>query len=178
MTNKDLSGKARLKEALELSDQRYVEKYPRAENEIQYSAGYLKKIRQLKKRSKNPFYQYGKTFVKSVAGLAAAMLIIFGCSVMVDTVKGSVIGFFDSISSAISENPVFKDPNHHGAQDTDAMVEPHEHEFTVLYQTDAQKHYYFCSKSGCKEEFSEFHKYIHKPGTYHLECEVCGRRPK
>ncbi len=187
MKDKELSGEARLKEALKLSDQTYVGKHPKAKNEIQYSAQYLKKIRQLTQRSKNPLYKYIGIMGKSVAGIAAAILIIFCCSVLGDTVKGMSVGFFDIISSAISENPLFKNPDYQGTQSTDSQiepqetessVEPHEHEFTVLYKTDSQKHYYACGKSGCKEVFAEVHKYIHKPGTYHLECEVCGRIPK
>ena len=187
MKDKALSGKARLKEALKLSDQTYIAKHPRAENEIQYSAGYLKKISQLTKRLKNPLHQYVKTTAQSLAGFAAAMLIIFCCFVMVDAMKGTIVGFFDIISSAISEKPITQNPGHQGTQSTDAVVEPqgtgssvvsHEHEFTVLYKTDMQKHYYICSKSGCMEVLAEFHKYIHKPGSYHLACEVCGRIPK
>ena len=187
MKDKELSGKARLQEALKLSDQTYVAKHPRAENEIRHSAGYLKKIRQLTERSENPFYKYAGKTAKSAAGLAAALLIIFCCSVMFNTVKGAVDGFFDHIFSAATGDPTFTNPGQQGTQSTDSPVEPqgtgpsvvpHEHEFTVLCQTDEQKHYYACTQSGCSELVGEYHKYIHQPGSYHLACEVCGRIPK
>ena len=42
MTDKELCGKANLKEALKLSDQTYIDKHPPIEQKVQYSPNYLK----------------------------------------------------------------------------------------------------------------------------------------
>ena len=42
MTDKELSGRTRLREAMKLSDQTYLDKYPPIENEVKYSEKYLK----------------------------------------------------------------------------------------------------------------------------------------
>ncbi|MBQ3490245.1 MAG: hypothetical protein IJA86_06625 [Clostridia bacterium] len=187
MKDNELSGKMRLKEALKLSDQTYVDKHPKTENEIRYSEKYLYDIERLKKGKKFPYSKYFNIAGKRLAGIAAAILIVAGCSITAPMLKESVTEFFETISSVISENPFFKNPDIQSTQELDPLtrpqesesaVEPHEHDFTVLNGTDANKHYYSCSKSGCKEEYSEHHKYIYKPGTSYLECEVCGRRPK
>ncbi len=97
MTDKELSGRNRLKEAMKLSDQTYLDKYPPIENEVKYSEKYLKYIDRLTKQTKSPFYKYFNTIGKRVAGFAAAMLIAFSCSMTVKAIREPVVEFFANI---------------------------------------------------------------------------------
>ena len=192
MTDKELNGKARLKEALKLSDQTYADKYPKAECEIQYSDAYLKKIDRFIKRPKSPFCRGFDRTGRRMIGLAATVLIIFGCSVMTAVWMEPIAGFFETSASVTEENPVFQSsqnpnpterPNHSAsASESDPfhsmVVAEHEHEFDLFSEYDENKHYVYCSVEGCQAVYQDFHRYIHKPGTYHLECEFCGRKPK
>ena len=97
MTDKELSGRTRLREAMKLSDQTYLDKYPPIENEVKYSEKYLKYIDRLTKQTKSPFYKYFNTIGKRVSGIAAAMLIAFSCAMTVKAVRESVVEFFANI---------------------------------------------------------------------------------
>lgn len=97
MTDKELSGRNRLKEAMKLSDQTYLDKYPPIENEVKYSEKYLKYIDRLTKQTKSPFYKYFNTIGKRVAGIAAAMLIAFSCSMTVKAIREPVVEFLANI---------------------------------------------------------------------------------
>lgn len=97
MTDKELSGRNRLKEAMKLSDQTYLDKYPPIENEVKYSEKYLKYIDRLIKQTKSPFYKYFNTFGKRVAGIAAAMLIAFSCAMTVKAVREPVVEFITNV---------------------------------------------------------------------------------
>ena len=97
MTDKELSGRNRLKEAMKLSDQTYLDKYLPIENEVKYSEKYLKYIDRLTKQTKLPFYKYFNTIGKRVAGIAAAMLIAFSCAMTVKAIREPVVEFFANI---------------------------------------------------------------------------------
>ena len=97
MTDKELSGRNLLKEAMKLSDQTYLDKYPPIENEVKYSEKYLKYIDRLIKQTKSPFYKYFNTFGKRVAGIAAAMLIAFSCAMTVKAVREPVVEFITNV---------------------------------------------------------------------------------
>ena len=116
MTDKELSGRIRLREAMKLSDRTYLDKYPPIENEIKYSEKYLKYIDRLIKQTKSPFYKYFNTFGKRVAGIAAAILIAFGCSMTVKAVREPVVEFFANIYEKFveiffGEDDIAKAPN-------------------------------------------------------------------
>ncbi len=116
MTDKELSGRNRLKEAMKLSDQTYLDKYPPIENEVKYSEKYLKYIDRLTKQTKSPFYKYFNTIGKRVAGFAAAMLIAFSCSMTVKAIREPVVEFFANIYEKFveiffEEDDIAKAPN-------------------------------------------------------------------
>ncbi len=185
MTDKELSGKNRLKEALKLSDQTYVNKYPKAEEKIQYSDEYIKNIRGITGRRKPSFYKRFHQSGKRMIGLAATVLIIFSCSVMTAVWMEPIMGFFETTSSDMGENPVFQSSSSTQnpafttkSQEPDSAVGEHEHEFIYFRFYDENQHWLYCSVKGCTEMLVEFHNYVHKTGTNYLECEGCGRRPK
>lgn len=176
MKDKEMLGKARLKEALEQSDLSYLEKHPPVEEEIRYSENYRKKIDRLTQRKKSTFFIFFNAVGKRTVGFAAILLIVFTCAMTVSAVREPVIELIETVSDSIYRQLGVESPDLQGSE---IEAEPHaEHDFSVLIKTDGSKHYYACNKKGCKEEYVEFHHYVHKPGTHHLECEVCGRRPK
>ena len=103
MTDKELSGRNRLKEALKLSDKTYLDKYLPIEYDVKYSKKYLKYIERLKKRMKYPVYRYFNTVGKRVAGIAIAATILFGCSMTVSAVRKSVVEFITNVYEKIVE---------------------------------------------------------------------------
>jgi len=169
MKDKELSGKARLQEALRLCDQVYLEKHPPVEREKQYSEKYLKGIERLREQTRFPLYRCFKTVGVRAAIIAAAILIVFGFSVSVEAVQTPVTEFFETISTAIY--------NELGALN---FVPPHEeHDFSVLATDDPNKHYYRCKDKRCKEKYGEeFHTYVVNEEKRRLECSVCGRVAK
>lgn len=194
MTDKERLGKARLKEALQLSDQTYVERHPKTEEKIQYSEAYIKHIRELTGHRKPAFYKRFHRAGKSMIGLAATVLIIFGFSVMTALFMNPISNFFETSSSDMGEFPVFQSsqstqnsisetnsqkpivptrPN-----ESDFAIGDHEHEFKFYIWYDENQHFAYCSVEGCKAYHQDYHRYVHKPGTNYLECEFCGRKPK
>lgn len=169
MTDKESTGKARLQEALRLSDEAYAYKHPPMEREVQYSEQYLKGIKRLTNQTRSPFYGYFRTIGSRVAIAMAAILIIFGCSMTVDAVRAPVTEFFETISitiykelSALDSEPVHT-----------------EHDFSVLATEDPNKHYYRCKDKRCKEKYGEeFHTYVVNEEKRRLECSICGRVAK
>ena len=185
MTDKEISGKERLKEALQLSDQTYVNKYPKAEEKIQYSDEYIKNIRGITGRRKPSFYKRFHRAEKSMIGLAATVLVIFICSLMATVWMNPITEFFETTSSDTGGNPVFQSSSSTQnpafttkSQGPDSAVGDHEHEFDLYFWYDENQHYARCAVEGCTEFYQDYHRYVHKPGKYHLECEFCGKRPK
>ncbi len=169
MTDKESSGKARLKEALQLREQLYLDKHPPTENEIKYSEKYLIYIDRLTKKTNFPFYGYFKTVGMRIAIIAAAILIVFSCSMTVDAVREPVTEFLETISTTI-----YKELSASGSAPAHT-----EHDFSVLVTDDPHKHYYRCKEKRCKETFGEeFHTYIVNENKRRLECSVCGRVAK
>ena len=185
MTDKELSGKARLKEALRLSDQTYVDKHPKTEEKIQYSDEYIKNVRRLTAQRKPSFYKRFRHAEKQMIGLAAAVLIIFICSMMTAVWMNPIAEFFETTSSDTGEIPVFQSSQSTQTpaftmkpQGSDSAIGEHEHEFELYLWYDENQHYACCSVEGCTAYYQDYHRYVHKPGTYYLECEFCGGRPK
>ena len=167
MTDKELSGRARLKEALKLSDQTYIDKHPPIEQKVQYSPNYLKRVERLTKQKKSPFYGYFRTIGSRVAIAMAAILIIFGCSMTVEAVRAPVFQFIETVSITIYSEFIAQEPPHE------------EHDFSVLATDDPNKHYYRCKDKRCKERYrEEFHTYVVNEEKRRLECSVCGRVAK
>ncbi|MBE6664612.1 MAG: DUF4367 domain-containing protein [Ruminococcaceae bacterium] len=89
MTDKELSGRERLKEAFELSDQVYLEKHPPTEEEIVYSKEYLKYMSRLIRKMRSPIRRFFITSGKRAVGIAAALMIFFGSVTVM--AEGSVL---------------------------------------------------------------------------------------
>lgn len=163
MNDKELSGKSRLKEALQFSDQAYVDKHPPMETDVRYSKKHLKYMARLTRQTVSPIGIYAR---KYVAALMAAVLLLVCGSVTISAVRAPLTEFLETVSSSI-----FKDPNPSQSDD------PHtEHDFSVLATDDPNKHYYRCADERCKERLKEeFHTYVPNEEKRRLECSVCGR---
>ena len=167
MTDKELCGKANLKEALKLSDQTYIDKHPPIEQKVQYSPNYLKSVERLTKQKQSSFFGYFKLVGARVAIISAAFLIIFGCTMSVEAVRAPVSQFIETVSITIYSEFIAQEPPHE------------EHDFSVLATDDPNKHYYRCTDKRCKEKYGEeFHTYVVNKEKRRLECSVCGRVAK
>ena len=167
MTDKELCGKANLKEALKLSDQTYIDKHPPIEQKVQYSPNYLKSVERLTKQKQSSFFGYFKLVGARVAIISAAFLIIFGCTMSVEAVRAPVSQFIETVSITICSEFIAQEPPHE------------EHDFSVLATDDPNKHYYRCTDKRCKEKYGEeFHTYVVNEEKRRLECSVCGRVAK
>lgn len=97
MSKKKMTGREVLEEALRGCCSAYCDQYPRYEGEIDLGDDYERYMNSLIKRSKNPFQRYFNTVGRHVAGIAAAILIVFGCSMTVSAVREPVVEFFTNI---------------------------------------------------------------------------------
>lgn len=97
MSRKKTTGRKVLEEALRGCCSTYCDQYPRYEGEIDLGNDYENYMDNLIKRSKKPFQRYFNTAGRRIAGLAAAMLIAFGCSMTVKAVREPVVEFFANI---------------------------------------------------------------------------------
>ena len=116
MSKKKMTGREVLEEALRGCCSTYCDQYPRFEGEIDLGNEYEKYVNNLIKRSKNPFQRYFNTVSRRVAGIAAAMLIAFGCSMTVKAVREPVVEFFANIYEKFvevffGEDDIAKAPN-------------------------------------------------------------------
>ena len=94
MSKKKMTGREVLEEALRGCCSTYCDQYPRYEGEIYLGDDYENYMDSLIRRSKNPFQRYFNTVGRRVAGIAAAMLIAFSCSMTVKAIRESVVEFF------------------------------------------------------------------------------------
>ncbi len=97
MSKKKMTGREVLEEALRGCCSTYCNQYPRYEGEINLGDDYENYMDSLIRRSKNPFRRYFNTAGGRVAGIAAAMLIAFSCSMTVKAVRETVVEFFTNI---------------------------------------------------------------------------------
>lgn len=97
MTEKERSGKNKLLEAMRVSEKSYCDQFVPAEGEIRYSEEYLRDMERILKQSRKPLHRYFNTIGKRIAGIAAAILILFGCSMTVSAVREPVMNFFVNI---------------------------------------------------------------------------------
>lgn len=97
MSKKKMTGREILEEALRGCCSTYCDRYPRYEGEINLGDDYENYMNNLIRRSNNPFQRYFNTAGRRVAGIAAAMLIAFSCSMTVKAVREPVVEFFANI---------------------------------------------------------------------------------
>ena len=103
MNEKNLTGEAVLKEALYQYSLTYCDEFPPCDEEIHLDEIYQRKMEKLIKRSKNPFQRYFNTAGKRAAGIAAAILVFFGCSMTVSAVRKPVVEFFTNAYEKLVE---------------------------------------------------------------------------
>lgn len=103
MSKKKMTGREVLEEALRECCSTYCDQYPRYEGKIDLGEDYERYMNNLIKRSKNPFQRYFNTVGRRVAGIAAAMLIAFSCSMTVKAVREPVVEFFTGVYEKIVE---------------------------------------------------------------------------
>ena len=116
MSKKKMIGREVLEEALRGCCSTYCDQYPRYEGEINLGDDYENYMDSLIRRSKNPFQRYFNTVGRRVAGIAAAMLIAFGCSMTVKAVREPVVEFFTNFYEKLveiffGEDDIAKAPN-------------------------------------------------------------------
>lgn len=93
MTEREMSGRNKLREAMRICDLTYCDKFPSSNQEIHYSRKYLSKIEKLIQKSKNPIHQYFNTVGKCAAAVIAVAII--SCSLMtVSAVREPIVEFF------------------------------------------------------------------------------------
>ncbi len=97
MSKKKMTGREVLEEALRGCCSTYCDQYPRYEGEIYLGDDYENYMDSLIRRSKNPFQRYFNTVGRRVAGIAAALLIAFSCSMTVKAIREPVVEFFANI---------------------------------------------------------------------------------
>ena len=97
MSKKKMTGREVLEEALRRCCSTYCDQYPRYEGEIDLGYDYERYMNRLIKRSKNPFQRYFNTTGRRIAGIVAAVLIVFSCSMTVKAVREPIVEFFTNI---------------------------------------------------------------------------------
>jgi hypothetical protein len=85
-----------LEEALLISCSDYYDQFPSYEGEIDPGEEYEKAMNALIRSSKKPKPRYFNTLSKRVAGIAAALLIVFGCSMTVSAVRLPFVEFLSN----------------------------------------------------------------------------------
>ena len=96
MSKKTKTGREVLEEALLRSCSDYYDQFPSYEGEIDPGEEYEKAMNALIRRSKKPKPRYFNTLSKRVAGIAAALLIVFGCSMTVSAVRLPFVEFLSN----------------------------------------------------------------------------------
>ena len=96
MSKKTKTGREVLEEALLISCSDYYDQFPSYEGEIDPGEEYEKAMNALIQRSKKPKPRYFNTLSKRVAGIAAALLIVFGCSMTVSAVRLPFVEFLSN----------------------------------------------------------------------------------
>lgn len=103
MNEKNLTGEAVLKKALHQYSLTYCDEFPPCDEEIHLDEIYQRKMEKLIKRSKNPFQRYFNTAGRRAAGIAAAILVFFGCSMTVSAVRKPVVEFLTNVYEKLVE---------------------------------------------------------------------------
>ena len=96
MSKKPKTGREVLEEALLISCSDYYDQFPSYEGEIDPGEEYEEAMNALIRRSKKPKPRYFNTLSKRVAGIAAALLIVFGCSMTVSAVRLPFVEFLSN----------------------------------------------------------------------------------
>ena len=97
-------GYEKLKEAFRLSNKDFlgsIELVP--EENVCFSLGYKRKMAQLIKRQKRPYWKYVNTVGKKIAVIAIAFMMLFGLSMSIKAIREPVISFIENVFEKFSE---------------------------------------------------------------------------
>ena len=97
-------GYEKLKEAFRLSNKDFlgsIELVP--EENVCFSLGYKRKMAQLIKRQKRPYWKYVNTVGKKIAVIAIAFMMLFGLSMSIKAIREPVVSFIVTIFDKFSE---------------------------------------------------------------------------
>ena len=97
-------GYEKLKEAFRLSNKDFlgsIELVP--EENVCFSLGYKRKMAQLIKRQKRPYWKYVNTVGKKIAAFALVFMMLFGLSMSIEAVREPVVRFVVSVFDRFSE---------------------------------------------------------------------------
>lgn len=103
MTDKKMTGREILIAAMEQYDITYCDEFPPIEADLLFDEESEKNLRKLIRRLNNPFRNYFNTTGRRVAGIAAAILVFFGCSMSVSAVRKPVVEFFTNVYEQLVE---------------------------------------------------------------------------
>lgn len=103
MTDKKMTGREILIAAMEQYDITYCDEFPPIEAELQFDKECEKNLRKLMRRLNNPFRNYFNTAGRRAAGIAAAILVFFGCSMTVSAVRKPVVEFLTNVYEKLVE---------------------------------------------------------------------------
>ena len=115
MSKKRMNGREVLEEALRQCCADYCEEIPCSEEDIDLGEDYEKYMKSLIRRSKKPFRRCFDTAGKRAAGIAAAFLVMIGCTMSVSAVRKPIVGFLTNtydkyVELFFDENDVEKAP--------------------------------------------------------------------
>ena len=115
MSKKRMNGREVLEEALRQCCADYCEEIPCSEEDIDLGEDYEKYMNSLIRRSKKPFRRCFDTAGKRAAGIAAAFLVMIGCTMSVSAVRKPIVGFLTNtcdkyVELFFDENDVEKAP--------------------------------------------------------------------
>ena len=115
MSKKRMNGREVLEEALRQCCADYCEEIPCSEEDIDLGEDYEKYMNSLIRRSKKPFRRCFDTAGKRAAGIAAAFLVMIGCSISISAVREPIVGFLTNtydkyVELFFDENDVEKAP--------------------------------------------------------------------
>ena len=110
-----MNGREVLEEALRQCCADYCEEIPRSEEDIDLGEDYEKYMNSLIRRSKKPLRRCFDTAGKRAAGIAAAFLVMIGCTMSVSAVRKPIVGFLTNtydkyVELFFDENDVEKAP--------------------------------------------------------------------
>lgn len=110
-----MNGREVLEEALRQCCADYCEEIPRSEEDIDLGEDYEKYMNSLIRRSKKPFRRCFDTAGKRAAGIAAAFLVMIGCTMSVSAVRKPIVGFLTNtydkyVELFFDENDIEKAP--------------------------------------------------------------------
>lgn len=92
-----MTGRDILEEAIKQYDKTYCDTFLSIDKDLPFDEECEKNLRKLMRRLNNPFRLYFNTVGRRIAGVAAVLLIAFGCSMPVKAVREPVVEFITNV---------------------------------------------------------------------------------